>query len=179
MNSSNVTLFDAAPKAVPGGARPGHATLRQPGEIDVAELPPEPWSLAGVDAHAKVLTLEDVERVLLARHRGATLRVTIDAAATNDVRVGLLDGLHRSGGFSTSRGNPVLDERQRRLVQLMAEGYSIAEAATAMHFARRTLERDLQRLRSALGASNNRQAVLLSSAEPSTQAGTRAIRKLS
>jgi DNA-binding NarL/FixJ family response regulator len=53
-----------------------------------------------------------------------------------------------------------LDEEQRQLLQLLADGLSLAEAAAFLHLSRRTAERRLTEARGALGVTTTAEAVL-------------------
>ena len=54
-----------------------------------------------------------------------------------------------------------LGSEDEALVALLVEGYSLAEAGAELGYSRRTLQRRLAHLRSALGASTNREAVII------------------
>jgi DNA-binding NarL/FixJ family response regulator len=60
----------------------------------------------------------------------------------------------------SSEVNSTLDEEQRRLLALLACGFSVPEAARRLHLSRRTAERRLAEARAALGATTNAEAVL-------------------
>jgi DNA-binding NarL/FixJ family response regulator len=61
---------------------------------------------------------------------------------------------------ANSRFQGALDDRQRRLLELLGRGLSVGEAATRLHLSRRTAERRLAEARAALGAATNAEAVL-------------------
>jgi DNA-binding NarL/FixJ family response regulator len=64
-------------------------------------------------------------------------------------------------GKPTSRDlEGALDDEQRRLLQLLCHGLSVAEAARRVHLSRRTAERRLANARGVLGAATNAEAVL-------------------
>ena len=54
-----------------------------------------------------------------------------------------------------------LDEQQRRLLNLLAEGFSVAAAARRLYLSRRTADRRLAAARAALGVRSNAEAVVL------------------
>jgi DNA-binding CsgD family transcriptional regulator len=55
---------------------------------------------------------------------------------------------------------PALDDAQRELLELLAAGLSVAEAAARSHLSPRTAERRLAEARAALGAATNAEAVV-------------------
>jgi DNA-binding NarL/FixJ family response regulator len=68
--------------------------------------------------------------------------------------------LRSRASAETTPPDSSLDEEQRRLLQLLREGFSVVEAARRLHLSRRTAERRLAKARAALGAETTAQAVL-------------------
>jgi DNA-binding CsgD family transcriptional regulator len=131
------------------------------------ELPDEPFDLRS-RRHACAATVsspEDVAAAVLAAVRGANV---IAECADTELAVLLVDDLRRvttveqAGGASSD----VLDDEQQRLLDLLAGGATINEAATALYLSVRTAERRLAASRRALGVRTTAEAVRISSEAP-------------
>ena len=127
-------------------------------------LPSLPWRLD----HAAVVNGDvddegDVTAVVLALVRGAHIDVRVPAERTT-ARAALMDALARIDEVVTepSPAAPAaLAPEDEHLVALLAGGASIAEAAATLGYSRRTVQRRLSVVRRTLGASSNREAVIL------------------
>lgn len=159
------------------------ASLRDGGWRPVDPLPEEPWSLAG----RRVLhlgaadTRDGLHAALVAAARGAG--VVVLAPPDERMLARLVDDLGRLGPVRLLDGDgdgDVVDVPltldQRRLLDLLARGVSIAEAARLLNLSRRTAHRRLGEARAALGAASTAEAVALSRdggarGEPGSPAG--------
>lgn len=126
-------------------------------------LPPEPWD---VGAHrlvvaGRVPNAVTAQAALLCVVRGAGLVAALDRD-TGWAAVFLAD-LARIRPVSTpapaSDGLSLSDE-QRALLDLLAEGHSIAQAARRLYLSLRTANRRVAEARATLGVSTTREAVL-------------------
>jgi DNA-binding NarL/FixJ family response regulator len=70
------------------------------------------------------------------------------------------DGTPVTGNANSGDVERALDEEQEQLLELLARGMSVREAAKRLHLSRRTAERRLAEARAALGAATNAEAVL-------------------
>jgi DNA-binding NarL/FixJ family response regulator len=127
-------------------------------------VPVEPWQLDGLVVSGVVSTRDDAARAVLAAVRGARIVVCLP----DDARITafLIDGLRRVGPLelvasSNERTQPLLSELERRLLELLAAGSTIAEAAATVGYSRRTIERRLAEVRRRLGVGSNAEALLL------------------
>lgn len=143
-----------------------------------ASLPDQPWDLSGqrLVLVAAIRGSADVAGTVLAAARGVTLVLAVDGAGADPLEVdALLDALARLRPVRTwgRNGHGVepapdpsrhdcaeLGEEYRRLLDLLADGASLGEAAATSHLSLRTANRRLSEARSALGAPSNRAAVL-------------------
>jgi DNA-binding NarL/FixJ family response regulator len=139
-------------------------------EEAVAELEARGWSVArgrveserpGVVLAIDVQRAADARAALLAALSGMGLIVSVNQA--DDGAATFLEDLRRIGpieirGARASR--PLeLDPAQRRILQLLAEGWRVNEIARELHVSRRTTDRRLAEVRRALGASTTADAV--------------------
>lgn len=130
------------------------------------ELPDEPWDVGSrrVLVVGRVDDESAAQAALLCAVRGAGLVVTLDhgaawaAAFLADLaRLRPNDALP---GGSGNRDDVPLSDEQRALLDLLAEGHSIAQAARRLYLSLRTANRRVAEARSALGVATTREAVL-------------------
>ena len=103
----------------------------------------------------------DVDEAVLAAARGSDLVVAVEPGELRDAA---LDALGRVAVVETDGEmlfGPVaeLEPEGRRMLELLASGVTIADAAEALHISRRTADRVLARARQSLGARTTAQAV--------------------
>jgi DNA-binding NarL/FixJ family response regulator len=117
------------------------------------------------DVHPRPVRCPDeAARALDAAIRGEGLVVAVPSI---DAFSGFLDDLSRLGSVRfIGRDDPIesidpLDDEQRRLLSLLAEGSSIIEASARLHLSRRTASRRLATARQALGARSTAEAVAI------------------
>jgi DNA-binding NarL/FixJ family response regulator len=122
-------------------------------------LPDEPWDLhrRRVVCAGRILDPADVQRAMIAAVRGASLVVEGPIAA--DLTAPLVEDLQRLGvvEYASSGG---LDAQQRQLLALLADGFSVREAAVQLFISRRTADRRLAAARAALGVRTTTEAVV-------------------
>lgn len=127
-------------------------------------LPPEPWDLR---AHRLVVVgpVPDeptARSALLCAVRGTGLVVTVDRAAP--WAVAFLADLARlrppEGPAGGPRSDIPLSDQQRALLDLLADGQSIAQAARRLYLSLRTANRRVAEARAALGVATTREAVV-------------------
>jgi DNA-binding CsgD family transcriptional regulator len=137
-------------------------------------VPDHPWDLApGKVALVGELTSEpEAQAALLAATRGAALVLRLDPTAPWAVAflADLARLADRHPGEPATRpaagpggGDlpvPALSAEQRQLLDLLADGISIAQAARRMYLSLRTANRRVAEARVALGAATTREAVL-------------------
>lgn len=125
-------------------------------------LPPEPWDVRAsrVVAVGPVPDQATAQAALLCAVRGAGLVVSLrhDAAWAAP----FLADLARVGSDAPHRpeADVGLTDEQRALLDLLAEGHSIAQAARRMFLSLRTANRRVAEARAALGVATTREAVL-------------------
>ena len=102
----------------------------------------------------------DAAAALIAAARGAGLAVVL--AAEPAVADRFLEDLRHLGPvrFGPAEAAPGLEPEQARLLGLLAEGLSLAEAATRLYVSRRTAERRLAAARRTLGVATTAEALL-------------------
>jgi len=128
------------------------------------DLPSEPWDLADRRWMRSGCVADDEElaAAALAAVRGVGLVVGCTDA---DLRARLVEDLARVGQVTelSLGADPldVLDEDQRAVLQALAGGATITEAAAAVHLSPRTTERRVSAARQALGVRTTAQAVAL------------------
>lgn len=131
---------------------------------DGFDLPGTPWDLS--DRRILCVGVVDTEdravAAVTALSRGAGLAISL--AASGPTRLRLLEDLHRLGDVISPSGSSGsaevgLDDEQRGLMQALAEGATVTEAAHRMHMSRRTASRRLGEVRQALGVESTAEAV--------------------
>lgn len=92
------------------------------------------------------------------RGHGAVLHGLADRATLDR----LLDDLRRLGPVDhrLPSGGPSLSPEDDELLDLLADGATLEEAAATLHLARRTVDRRLARIRSTLGVATTVEAVV-------------------
>jgi DNA-binding NarL/FixJ family response regulator len=100
---------------------------------------------------------------LTAAMAGQGLLVRVEAS--REVLDRLVGDLRHLGRVDTRSGSvasaPQLEPEDRAILGLLAEGYSLGEAATLLGLSRRTADRRLARGRRALGARRTTEAIVL------------------
>lgn len=138
-------------------------------------LPVVPWDVTErrIVCSGEVSGPEDVSDAVLAAVRGARLVVLLHADPP--VASVLLDDLRRLGPVehrqAVSGPARQLDGDQRRLLELLAEGVAIGEAAEQLFLSRRTAERRLAGARRALGVRTTSEAIVLVGGPPPAARG--------
>ena len=117
------------------------------------------------------------EAALLAALKGQAL--VVRAAASREVTDRLIDDLRRLGQVDHRIGMPLLPadvgSESRAILGLLAEGYTLGEAAHLVGISRRTADRRVAEARRALGVHRTTEAIALAS-RLGWLAGTRADR---
>lgn len=123
-------------------------------------LPPSPWDLSarrwlclGVvdDEAAAAAAIE-------ALSRGVGLAVAL--RLRGELRLRTLEDLHRLGSVaSRTPAEPVLDDEHRRLLDALAGGATLTDAARDLHLSRRTANRRLAEIRRQLGVASTAEAI--------------------
>lgn len=173
-----VVLPDAA--AVEAAAvqlrRKGHAArggfaLEPDGDFDVRE---QKLICTGVIDGA-----EAARSAVLAAARGASVLLAIDDDLDPGVRHRLLDDLARLGSVrdqltAPTQTGPALTQEQLQLLELLAAGASIPEAAAELYVSVRTAERRVAQVRAAFGVRTTAAALVAFSAmsRPTQMAGS-------
>jgi DNA-binding NarL/FixJ family response regulator len=126
-------------------------------------LPGEAWAIARLRlvCAGRVSSTDEAATAILAAARGAGLLVSIDPSLAN--RAAFLDDLHRLGHVrfhSKISPSPTLTLEQRRLSELLADGFSLGEAADTLGLSRRTAARRMAAARDALGVPTTAEVVL-------------------
>jgi DNA-binding NarL/FixJ family response regulator len=128
------------------------------------------WDVAsrGIVCTGVVSRPDDVAAPLLAAARGAGLLVAVQAESPVVAR--LFEDLARIGQVEYRREDSIepllrLDPEQRRLVELLAAGRSLDEAAHALNYSRRTVTRRLAKIRSLLRVRTTAEAVVMARRE--------------
>ncbi len=128
------------------------------------EPPAEPWDLkpARVVAVGPVADAAAAEAALLCAVRGAGLVIAVDPDApwTADLRADL-DRL-APPAVAAPDADPAgpLNQEQREILDLLADGHSIAAAARLRYLSLRTANRRVAEAREALGVATTREAVV-------------------
>jgi len=114
-----------------------------------------------VACHGVVAT--DVDAVLALRAAVGGAGIVIVAQALRETIDRLLDDLRRLGPVEHVTADvpvpPTVDEDQRRLLGLLADGWTLGEAAAELGLSRRTADRRLDAARHALGAQRTAEAL--------------------
>jgi len=124
--------------------------------------PPQPWDLAPgrYVASGEVRTESDARQALLLTVRGAGLIVRVDQRAPwAPGFVADVGRVAETAGTAATDDLP-LTRDQRRVLELLAQGASIADAAERLYLSLRTANRRLAEARSALQVTTTREAVL-------------------
>jgi DNA-binding NarL/FixJ family response regulator len=122
-------------------------------------LPSRPWNAGdGLVCVGAVDNAADAQAALLAAARGAGV-VAVARCSAVDFDA-FIDDLARLGPVEELDGDaePGASQEQR-LLELLADGLSLDEAAAALHISRRTAERRLARVRLTLGVRTTAAAV--------------------
>lgn len=163
-----------APEA-PEGAddRPPVVLVDDPADVEQAAIEPGWRSRTGFGLPARprdlsahrwvcrgvVATRDDGRAAVEALERGVGLVVALAVAGRD--RLALLEDLDRVGRISTPVvGGLVLDDDQRRLLALLADGVTVAVAAQQAGVSRRTANRRLADARSRLGVDSTVEAIV-------------------
>lgn len=141
--------------------------------VELGALPLEPWDLAS----RRLLVTCSVEirderlEALFAALRGAAV-VAVGSADVSEL-ASFFDELSRLGRVDFARDGvaPTLTLEQRRLLELLAGGETLGEAARRLSLSRRTADRRLAEARNALGVASTAQAVLAFRAGEQTRRG--------
>jgi len=125
-------------------------------------LPSLPFDLSASRlVRSATVGADDPGALVLAATRGVTLVLTFDVEDLE--REALLDTLARVGRvreWSERRAEPSLSHVHTALLDLLAQGASLQDAAARSFVSLRTANRRLSEARVALGAANNRAAVV-------------------
>jgi len=128
------------------------------------EPPAEPWDLkpARVVAVGPVPDEAAAEAALLCAVRGAGLVIAVDPAApwAADLRADLDRLAPAAAEAPTPEPAHPLSAEQREILDLLAEGHSIAAAARLRYLSLRTANRRVAEAREALGVATTREAVV-------------------
>lgn len=126
-------------------------------------LPDAPWDLSEhrIIAVGAIGSEIDASAALQALARGVGLVVSI--GVDGDLRHRVLEDLHRLGDVvdgDLSGGERIeTDEDDRRLLDALSAGATVAEAASALHISLRTANRRLAAIRTRLGVESTAEAV--------------------
>lgn len=141
--------------------------------VDSAVLPAEPWDLSDrrLLVFGRIGSPAERAAVLLAGARGAGVVVV----APRDGRdlAAFVDELARLGPVELVRDAPAhaLTGDQRRLLELLADGETLGEAARRLSLSRRTAHRRVADARALLGVRTTAEAVLAFRAGEETRRG--------
>lgn len=127
------------------------------------ELPAEPWDLLPHRLVATGLVRDGAgaQAALLCAVRGAGLVVAVDRTEPwAEAFLADLARLRPAASENPPAAGPPLTDEQRALLDLLAEGHSIAQAARRLYLSLRTANRRVAEARTALGVSTTREAVL-------------------
>jgi DNA-binding NarL/FixJ family response regulator len=143
-----------------------------------AELESEGWRIAfgwgargyRVVCCGPVATDEDAAAAVLAAVEGSGVLAL--ARARRELIDRLLDDLRRLGAVEHRTADravgPPLDQTQRRLLELLAEGLPLGTAAQTLHISRRTADRRLAAIRAAYGVTTTAEALISARRLPPT-----------
>ena len=127
------------------------------------DLPETPWDLSGrrLVAVGSIDSEAEAEAALQALARGVGLVVTV--GVTGDLRHRVLEDAHRLGDLHHVEVDrtaiPDLHEDDRRLLDALAAGQTVADAAREIHTSLRTANRRLAAIRAGFGVDTTAQAV--------------------
>jgi DNA-binding NarL/FixJ family response regulator len=124
------------------------------------------WDLSGarVACRGTISTEQEAAAATLAAARGAA--IVVEGPVPSELLGPLVEDLRRLGAVelhATAPANPVarLDEEQRRLLHLLADGVSLGDAARALHISRRTADRRIAAARAVFGVATTVEAMAL------------------
>ena len=128
-------------------------------------FPAEPWWLgpARIVAYGSVSSSEASQAALDCALRGVGLVVERDDAAPGAVTVPTAQGRAPGAPPDPARAAPAalpLSTEQREVLDLLADGHSIAQAARMRFLSLRTANRRVAEARERLGVATNREAVV-------------------
>lgn len=126
-------------------------------------------SLTRIVLCGTVTTPRDAANALLAALDGCGLLLVVTADADAETRDRLVDDLRRLGPVEhvdsstgvSAIGDGPLSEEGRAILALLAEGFTLGEAATQLALSRRTADRRLSEARAALGVSRTTEAIAI------------------
>lgn len=125
------------------------------------EVPSQPWDLAKrhLICHGSITDEGDVTAAVTALTRGIGLAVHLEVVG--DLRFRVLEDLHQLGSLSPSviSGGAELDLEQRRLIAALVDGATVTDAARQLNMSRRTANRRLLEIRTALGVTSTAEAI--------------------
>jgi DNA-binding NarL/FixJ family response regulator len=156
-------LVEASP-AAPALVEAGRRRLSDAGWTVVDGLDTRPARIRAA-LHGVVATPRDAASALLAALDGFGLLLVL--AADGEVHDRLVDDLRRLGPVEhlDAAGSPAMDdtgplaEDGRAILALLAEGYTLGEAAHRLALSRRTADRRLAEARDALGVTRTTEAI--------------------
>jgi DNA-binding CsgD family transcriptional regulator/tetratricopeptide (TPR) repeat protein len=174
LQAAALTMVEAADPAssrLVARRRPdGSLVIRSEGLLPDADrtswedLPASPWRLASsVVVGGTVHSEEDLTAAVLAFLRGARVDVEVPPgqAATAGLLVDALDRVSDGVTVEAGAADWQLSDDDRRLVALLAGGYTVTDAARSLAWSRRTIQRRLERIRLELGVATTDEAVML------------------
>ncbi|MCU1454219.1 MAG: transcriptional regulator, LuxR family [Acidimicrobiales bacterium] len=132
----------------------------------IDELPAAPWRLRDpVVIVGPITNPEELAAAVVAVARGAHLDVEI-AADERPAVASLLDGLRQVGRLvhETPEREPTFSPEDEQIISLLAAGASVTEVSGILGYSRRTVQRRLADLRSAVGATTNSETIVRASA---------------
>ena len=151
------------------------AALRHEGwtPLDASSLPAEPWNLSGLRllVAGSIGSSEQRAAVLVAAARGTGV-VAVTPRDGAELAM-FFDELARLGHVELARDAraAALTHEQRRLLELLAAGDTVREAADRLSLSRRTAHRRLAEARAALGVGTTAEAMLVFRAGEETRRG--------
>ena len=151
------------------------AALRRDGwtPVDVGALPAEPWEISALRLLVTGSVDSSSERsgVLVAAARGAG--VVVVTPSERATLATFFDELARLGPVEHARDTQAaaLTPEQRRLLEHLADGETLREAAGHLALSHRTAHRRLAEARGALGVATTAEAVLAFRAGEETRRG--------
>jgi hypothetical protein len=153
-----LVVVEAANPAAEGHLRRALESARAAGWRLVAGWIAPPGRIA---CHGTVASESDAVLALRAAVEGAG--VVILAASSRETTDRLVDDLRRLGAvehITADIGLPAaVDSEQRRLLQLLADGWTLGDAAAELGLSRRTADRRLDAARQSLGAARTAEAL--------------------
>jgi hypothetical protein len=127
------------------------------------QVPTTEWSAGGLVCVGTVASPSDAALAVLAAARGAG--VVLAVSARDETLERLVEDLSRIGPVDywprESGTQGALNIEQWCLLELLAQGRTLAEAAAILHLSRRTADRKVASARLILGAKSTAEAVLV------------------